>query len=186
MGGSGNETITSRNASIVGRAYFRLYTHAQEQDARVLWTCCRVEVTFYVVRNGWKKAQAGRVGRVRNGRERRSDGSRSVYRPVSRVLFYGSALLLFSARSPCCDAAPSRPLRPLNFNVRCKVKRGNLERNFVLSTCCSNEVRRKSGMLLQQNVHLCPSRPSGVRGITALQYAYRQRNKEDVINWWVG
>ena len=29
---------TSRNASIVGRAYFRLYTHAQEQDARVLWT----------------------------------------------------------------------------------------------------------------------------------------------------
>ena len=38
---------------------------------------------------------------------------------VSRVLFYGSALLLFSARSPCCDAAPSRPLRPLNFNVRC-------------------------------------------------------------------
>ena len=33
---------TSRNASIVGRAYFRLYTHAQEQDARVLWTCCRV------------------------------------------------------------------------------------------------------------------------------------------------
>ena len=110
---------TSRNASIVGRAYFRLYTHAQEQDARVLWTCCRVEVTFYVVRNGWKKAQAGRVGRVRNGRERRSDGSRSVYRPVSRVLFYGSALLLFSARSPCCDAAPSRPLRPLNFNVRC-------------------------------------------------------------------
>ena len=32
---------------------------------------------------------------------------------------YGSALLLFSARSPCCDAAPSRPLRPLNFNVRC-------------------------------------------------------------------
>ena len=37
----------------------------------------------------------------------------------TRVLFYGSALLLFSARSPCCDAAPSRPLRPLNFNVRC-------------------------------------------------------------------
>ena len=37
-------------------------------------------MTFYVVRNGWKKAQAGRVGRVRNGRERRSDGSRSVYR----------------------------------------------------------------------------------------------------------
>ena len=40
-------------------------------------------MTFYVVRNGWKKAQAGRVGRVRNGRERRSDGSRSVYRAVS-------------------------------------------------------------------------------------------------------
>ena len=44
----------------------------------VLWTCCRVEVTFYVVRNDWKKAQAGRVGRVRNGRERRSDGSRRL------------------------------------------------------------------------------------------------------------
>ena len=40
-------------------------------------------MTFYVVRNGWKKAQAGQVGRVRNGRERRSDGSRSVYRAVS-------------------------------------------------------------------------------------------------------
>ena len=40
-------------------------------------------ISTSVVRNGWKKAQAGRVGRVRNGRERRSDGSRSVYRAVS-------------------------------------------------------------------------------------------------------
>ena len=75
-------------------------THApSEGDGRTIhdnWgeTCCRVEVTFYVVRNGKRDA-------------------------VPRVLFYGSALLLFSARSPCCDAAPSRPLRPLNFNVRC-------------------------------------------------------------------
>ena len=101
-------SITSRNASIVGRAYFRLYTHAQEQDARVLWTCCPVEVTFYVVRNGWKKAQAGRVPLTLNSglRGTSSSISHSSLRQ-SRFPFlsgFGSATLSLafsSTAQPC-------------------------------------------------------------------------------------
>ena len=74
---------------------------------------------------------------------------------------------LSGRRAPRCDKDQFRAKMTVS-----KVRRGNLERNLVLGAYFSYELRWKSGMMLLQEVHLCPSQPSGVHKNSALFLAY--------------